>query len=177
VVRKLHRTIPRQYKYVIHIITFCHREVRKRAGIKDKEKFTGEQYILCMIFLHCYHYFRLGGLRKSTEINCKMDVLEMPRLLDCTAEKFLMEFILLWCKVSILTYVRADKQKTSHNHANCRLTVTPSQCGDRKLQIFSCVIVYQWTLTVWHSPHTALYAALHTHTHKHTHTHIHTQIT
>ena len=30
-----------------------------------------------MIFLHCYHYFRLGGLRKSTEKNCKMDVIEI----------------------------------------------------------------------------------------------------
>ena len=72
-----------------------------------------------MIFLHCYHYFRLGGLRKSTEINCKMDVLEMLGLLDCTAEKFLMYFILPWCNVSILTYIRADKQKALPE--SCRL--------------------------------------------------------
>ena len=42
-----------------------------------------------MILLHCYHDFRLGGLRKSTEMNCKMEIIEMRGLLFCAAEKFL----------------------------------------------------------------------------------------
>jgi hypothetical protein len=71
------------YYYVLQ------RAICKVAGTNDKEKLTAAQYILCMIFLHCYHDFHLGGLRKSTEMNCKMEIIEMRGLLFCTAEKFL----------------------------------------------------------------------------------------
>ena len=154
--------------HVIHIITFCCREIGKRAGIKDKEKLTAEQYILCMIFLHCNHYFRLGGLRKSTEMNCKMEVIEMRGILLCKSERFLWN--LPHCGVTYQYWQLADtiSRRRSINHADCRLTVTSSQCGDRKLHTFSCAVVYQWTVTVWHNLHTALYVALHTHTHTHT---------
>jgi len=70
------------------------------------------------MFLHCYHYFGLGGLRISTEKNCKMEVIKIRGFLFCIAEGF-MEFTPLRCDVSILTAGRDDKQKMFPK--SCRL--------------------------------------------------------
>jgi len=43
------------------------------SGLNDKHRFIGEGHIVCIAALHCYLGFRLGGLRKYREINCKMD--------------------------------------------------------------------------------------------------------
>jgi uncharacterized membrane protein len=63
--------------YISYTQTFTHTHTHTHAHIYIYiyiyiyEKFTFEQHIQYMIFLHCYHGFSLGGLRKSTEMNCK----------------------------------------------------------------------------------------------------------
>ncbi len=59
---------------VIHTIKLCDRKVCTWTVISDEDKFIDEQYTLCIVLLHYYHDFRLGGLRKSTKMNCKMEV-------------------------------------------------------------------------------------------------------
>ena len=72
---------------VIHTIKLCDRKVCTRTVINDEDKFIDEQYTVCMVLLHCYHDSRLGGLRKSTKMNCKMKVkIICPDFQGCTAE-------------------------------------------------------------------------------------------
>jgi hypothetical protein len=134
----------------------------KRAGVNNKQKLTGEQYILCMICLHCYHEFRVGCPRKSTEMNCKMEIIEMRGILFYTAETFLRN---LSCSGVTYHYWHVSElinRRRSLNHADCQLRVTSSQSENRELHTFSCIV------TVWHRLLTALYVALYTHTHTHT---------
>ena len=95
-----------------------------------------------MIFLHCYPEFRLSGQRKYTEMNCKMEIIEIREILFCTAENFFMEFILLWCNVSILTHVTPDKQETFHK--SCRMpaysdAITEWRQTITHIELYSCV--------------------------------------
>ena len=72
---------------VIHTIKLCDRKFCTRTVINDEDTFIDEQYTVCMVLLHCYHDFRLGGLRKSTKMNCKMEVkIKCPDFQGCTAE-------------------------------------------------------------------------------------------
>ena len=74
----------------MHTIKLCHRKVCTGTVINDEDKFIDEQNTVCMVLLHCYHDFRLGGLRKSTKMNCKMEVkIKCPEFQGCTAEDFL----------------------------------------------------------------------------------------
>jgi len=120
------------------------------------------------MFLHCYHDFRLGGLRKFMKINYKMETIKIRGIHFGTAEKFLQN--LPCCGVTYQYWHMSEliKRRRFLNHADCLLKVTPSQCGDSELPTFICIVVYRSTLTVWHSLHTALYVALYTRTHAHT---------
>ena len=59
---------------VIQTIKLCDRKFWTGTVINDEDKFIDEQYTVCMVLLHCYHDSSLGGLRKSTKMNCKMEV-------------------------------------------------------------------------------------------------------
>jgi hypothetical protein len=128
-----------------------------------------------MIFLHCYHGFRLGGLRKSTEMNCKMEIIEMRGMIFRTAETFLCN--LSCCDVTYRYWHMSEliNRRRSRIHADCRLTVTLSQSGDRELHTFICIVAYWLKLTVWQSIDIALYVILRAHTHTHTQTRTKTQ--
>ena len=145
------------------------RAICKRAGVNEKEKLRVEQYCQCVIFLHCYHDFSLGGLRKFTQINCEMEIIDTRGLLFRTAEIFLQN--LPCCGVTYQYWHTSEliNRRRSLNHADCWLTVTPSQCGDRNTHIY-LTVVYRWILTVWQSIHTArTFHCTRARTHKHTH--------
>ena len=134
-----------------------------------------------MIFLHC---FRLGRLRKSTEMDCKMEFVEIGGFLECTEEKKNYGIFLLWCNVSILTHVRADKQKALPK--SCRRpaysdAITVWRQNYTNLLVQLCINEKRPSGTVFTLHCTLHYTHTHTrstHTHTtHTCTHTHTQTT
>jgi hypothetical protein len=60
-----------------------------------------------------------------------MEIIEMRGLLFCTAEK---HFGIYPAAVYRINIDMSDlkSQRRSLNHADCRLTATPSECGDKE---------------------------------------------